>query len=146
VIICDSNALLAAANDKDTNYRICTEELTRLRLRGEQLLVPALVVAEVGYLLETKVNSRVEAAFLDSVAEGDFICVTPNETDFRRMAHLVRQYEDLGLGTTDACVIATAERLGIREIVTLDRRHFPVVRPERVPAFTLLPEDYVPPK
>jgi uncharacterized protein len=42
-------------------------------------------------------------------------------------------------GTVDASIVATAERLGIREIATVDRRHFTVVRPDHVDAFTLLP-------
>jgi predicted nucleic acid-binding protein len=40
----------------------------------------------------------------------------------------------------DAAVIGLAERLRITEIATLDRRHFTVVRPVHVGAFTLLPE------
>lgn len=56
------------------------------------------------------------------------------------MSELVEQYADLPLGTTDASVIALAERLDINEIATLDRRHFTVVRPRHVDAFTLLPE------
>jgi predicted nucleic acid-binding protein len=43
------------------------------------------------------------------------------------------------LGATDASVIALAERLGIGTIATLDRRHFTVVRPRHVGAFTPLP-------
>jgi hypothetical protein len=46
---------------------------------------------------------------------------------------------DLPLGTTDASVVAVAERLGVSEIATLDRRHFTVVRPRHVKAFTVLP-------
>lgn len=60
--------------------------------------------------------------------------------DYRRMAELIEQYSDLSLGTTDASVIAVAERLGIVEVATLDRRHFSVVRPRHVRTFTLLPE------
>jgi uncharacterized protein len=48
-------------------------------------------------------------------------------------------YRDLPLGTVDASVIVTAERLGIVEVATLDRRHFSVVRPSHVAAFELLP-------
>jgi predicted nucleic acid-binding protein len=44
------------------------------------------------------------------------------------------------VGTTDASVIALAERLEISEIAALDRRHFTAVRPRHVEAFTLLPE------
>ena len=61
-------------------------------------------------------------------------------TDYSRMAELVEQYDDLPLGTTDASVIALAERLGTTEIAALDRRHFTAVRPRHVEAFSLLPE------
>lgn len=47
-------------------------------------------------------------------------------------------YADLPLGTTDATVIALAERLNVSEVATLDRRHFSMVRPRHVRAFTLL--------
>lgn len=43
------------------------------------------------------------------------------------------------MGGTDASIVAIAERLGVTQIATLDRRHFGVVRPNHVDAFTLLP-------
>ena len=55
------------------------------------------------------------------------------------MAEMVERYADLPLGAADASVIAVAERLGAREIATLDRRDFTVVRPSHVNALTLLP-------
>jgi uncharacterized protein len=48
------------------------------------------------------------------------------------------QYADLPLGSVDASVIAVAERLGVMTVMTIDRRHFTVVRPSHVDAFTLL--------
>jgi predicted nucleic acid-binding protein len=56
------------------------------------------------------------------------------------MAQLVAQYDDLPLGTTDAPVIALAERLGIIEIATLDQLHFRIVRASHTGSLTLLPE------
>ena len=91
-------------------------------------------------MLATWVSTEVEAQFLDAVAGGDFEVVDLEPGDFVRMAELVRRYDDLPLGTTDASVIALAERLGVSEIATLDRRHFTVVRPRHVSALTLLPE------
>ncbi|CAJ59845.1 hypothetical protein FRAAL1183 [Frankia alni ACN14a] len=35
------------------------------------------------------------------------------------------------LGTVDASVIACAERLGVDEVATVDRRHFTVVKASR---------------
>ena len=49
--------------------------------------------------------------------------------DWLRIAELVARYGDLPLGTVDASVVAAAERLGVTEVATLDRRHFSVVRP-----------------
>jgi predicted nucleic acid-binding protein len=59
--------------------------------------------------------------------------------DLNRMATLVQIYGDLPLGTVDASLVAMAERLNITEIATLDRRHFTVVKPQHVDAFTLIP-------
>lgn len=59
--------------------------------------------------------------------------------DLGRMAELVEKYADFPLCLVDASVIAVAERLGAQQIATLDRRHFSVVRPAHLPAFTLLP-------
>jgi predicted nucleic acid-binding protein len=55
------------------------------------------------------------------------------------MAELAEIYADFPLGTTDAAVVAVAERLGITEIATLDRRHFLAVRPRHTKGFDLLP-------
>ncbi len=58
------------------------------------------------------------------------------------MSDLVEMYANLPLGAADASVIAVAERLELAEVATLDRRHFTVVRPRHVNAFTLLPERF----
>lgn len=58
-------------------------------------------------------------------------------SDLSRIAKLVEIYADLRLGSVDASVIATAERLGAATIATLDRRHFTVVRPSHVGSFRL---------
>jgi predicted nucleic acid-binding protein len=59
--------------------------------------------------------------------------------DWLRVGELVWQYRDLPLGTVDASVVATAERLGISTLATLDRRHFGVVKPAHAAAFALAP-------
>lgn len=140
MILCDSGPLIAAAVRTDAHYDSCTRLFAGLRLAGRRLLVPATVAAEVGYLLEQRVGSAVEAAFLQSIADGTFELVSLESGDFARMSQLVAQYDDLQLGTTDASVIALAERLDIVEIATIDQRHFRVVRPSHVHSLTLMPE------
>ncbi len=97
-------------------------------------------MAEVGYLLARKAGAPTEAFFLRSLAAGDFVPVDLTAADHARMAELVERYAGLPLGTSDASVIALAERLNIGEVATLDLRHFTVVRPRHVQSLTLLPE------
>jgi predicted nucleic acid-binding protein len=97
------------------------------------------VIAEVGYLLARKGGSHAEAMFLRSFADGSLTSATLKVSDFARMAELVETYADFPLGTTDAAVIAVAERLGISEVATLDHRHFRAVRLRHVESLTLLP-------
>jgi predicted nucleic acid-binding protein len=91
-------------------------------------------------MLEKLGGTRAEAAFVRALARRDFVPVDIGGDDYERIAELIEQYEDLPLGTTDASVVTLAERLGVSEIATLDRRHFTVVRPRHVNALTLLPE------
>lgn len=140
MILFDTAPIVAASVKKDRHHRTCVDLLTGLRLAKRELLLPATVSAEVGYLLNNYGGPAEEARFLRGVAEGDFQPVDLIDDDYTRMGELVEQYADLPLGTTDASVVALAERLGIEEIATLDRRHFTVVRPRHINAFTLLPE------
>lgn len=101
--------------------------------------MPTLVITEVVYLLATRLGTEPEVRFLGDLAAGAFVVEPVAAGDWLRVAELVARYRDLPLGTVDASVIAAAERLGIADIATLDRRHFTVVRPHHVEAFTLLP-------
>lgn len=140
MILFDTGPIVAAAVAKDRNHRACTDLLTGLRLAKRKLLLPATVAAEVGYLLDSYDGPAAEARFLRGVAEGDFEPVDLTDSDYARMGDLAEQYADLPLGTTDASVIALAERLGVTEVATLDRRHFTAVRPAHTGYLTLLPE------
>jgi predicted nucleic acid-binding protein len=90
--------------------------------------------------LATRLGTDPEVRFLGDLAGGLVSVETVRASDWLRIAELVARYRNLPLGTVDASVVTTAERLGIAEIATLDRRHFGVVRPNHVEAFTLLPD------
>ncbi len=101
--------------------------------------MPTLVITEVVYLLATRLGAEPEIRFIGDLAGGAFAVEPVIASDWLRIAELVARYRNLPLGTVDASVVATAERLGITEIATVDRRHFSVVRPDHVQAFTLVP-------
>jgi uncharacterized protein len=77
--------------------------------------------------------------FLGDLASGALSIEPVHAGDWLRIAELVATYRDLPLGTVDASVVAAAERLGLAEVATHDRRHFGVVRPRHVESLTLLP-------
>jgi uncharacterized protein len=137
VILVDSNVLVAAARTADTNHDAAARLLETL---DEPLLVPPTVLAEVCYLLDEWGGPDVEVRFLRDFRPGGLQLAELTTADVVRMADLVERYADLRLGGTDASLVAIAERLRIDRIATFDRRHFTVVRPAHVAAFTLLPE------
>ncbi|MGQ0624881.1 MAG: type II toxin-antitoxin system VapC family toxin [Sporichthyaceae bacterium] len=139
MILVDTGPLVAAADTDDDDHRRCVDLLTGLRLASRPLLISPLVVAEVSYMIGRDGGSPAEAAFISSIRNGDLTLVDLLPADLDRMVELLDTYEDLRLGAADASVVAIAERLNISDIATLDRRHFTVVRPDHVPAFTLLP-------
>ena len=54
-------------------------------------------------------------------------------------AALLEQYADARLDFVDATLVAIAERLNIRRLLTLDQRHYRMIRPTHCPVFELLP-------
>lgn len=136
MILVDSGPLVAAANRRDQDHDRCLSALTSA---ARPRLVPGPVIAETCYLLARDARPGIEADFLRSFTTGFFEPADLTPEDLARAADLVDEYADLRLGGTDACVVAIAERLGINQLATLDRRHFSVVRPRHVEAFVLLP-------
>jgi predicted nucleic acid-binding protein len=135
-LIVDSGPLYALIDESDRDHEAC---LALLESYAGPLLVPQLVIAEVAYLIETRLGSRAEVQFVGDLAAGTFTTEPVIAADWIRIAELVGKYHDLTLGTVDASVVATAERLWASTIATLDRRHFSVVRPKHVRAFEIVP-------
>lgn len=97
------------------------------------------MITEVVHLVGSRLGADAEVRFLGDLAAGEFSVEPVAAGDWLRVAELVSRYRDLPLGSVDASVIATAERLDITRIATFDRRHFSIVRPAHTSGFDLLP-------
>lgn len=135
-LVVDTGPLVASADRRDRWHR---ESLELLATHPGQLIVPQLVVAETAYLLAERLGSRSALQFLGEIARGNLVTEPVAVVDWPRILDLAIRYRDFPLGTTDASVIACAERLGITTVATTDRRHFAAVRPRHTEAFDLLP-------
>lgn len=134
--IVDTGPLYAVADSDDGHHDRC---LTVLEREDLELVIPAMVVAEVTYLLRMRLGATAEAAFLRGLA--GFAIEAPGPQDWVAMADLVERSADFPLGGTDASLAVLADRLGTDLIVTLDRRHFAALRAPGGGAYRLLPED-----
>ncbi len=134
-LVCDSNVLIAALNERDRDHERCAELLTR----NTPTTIPAPVLVEVDWVTRTRGARGAIDALLTSIDRGDVLVVNLDAADYRRVRTLMRTYADLPLELVDAAVIAIAERLEEDTIATLDRHHFSVVRPIHIPSFTLVP-------
>lgn len=105
----------------------------------EDVLVPVIVLPEVAYLLGRRIGADAELAFARAISDGEFTLEALAPEDVERAADLMGIYIDTPLGLVDACVVAAAERLDIVSVLTVDRRHFSIVRPRHVPSLKLLP-------
>jgi predicted nucleic acid-binding protein len=132
--IVDTGPLYASLDLDDDDHEASVEALSKPDLR---LVIPVLVVAEVGYLAATRLGPDVEAKFVATLSELDV--ETPLPQEWTRIAQLIHQYASFPLGATDASVIALAERLQTPHVITLDRRHFHAVRPGHCDALQLVP-------
>lgn len=135
IAIVDSGPLLAVANAADPDHSRCLEVLRRADLH---LVISAPCVAEVAYLLGRRLGAAVEARFVASLAA--FEVLAPEGPEWLRVGDLVSRYGSLPLGTVDATVVVLAERFATEWVVTLDRRHFEVVRTAAGAPLRLLPE------
>lgn len=134
IAIVDTGPLYAAADADDDAHE---ESLAALESEQFQLVIPMLVVAEATHLIGTRLGSVAEGKFLRALE--DFEVEPPAVEDWARIAELVEKYDDLAIGGTDASIIALAERHRARTVITLDRRHFAVVRPKHCRSFRIVP-------
>jgi hypothetical protein len=134
ICVVDTGPLYAAADRDDDDHEASINVLSEPH---RVLVIPALVVAEVTYLIGTQLGAQAEATFLAALAEYDV--ETPLPDKWARIGELVWQYRDFPLGGTDASVVSLAERLHTPVVATLDRRHFQAVRPAHCDAFEILP-------
>ncbi len=109
-------------------------------VRGAALrLVPAAILAEIDYMLGVRLSPDAALDFLRAVESGFFMIEPFTREDASYCRALIERYAQLKLGLADAAVMAVAERHHAADVLSLDRRHFDVVRPVSFSAFRLWP-------
>ena len=136
VALVDTDIVYALADKGDAWHRRAVASVVGFPGR---LMVPASVIPEACYLLNSCLGPFAESAFLVALNHREMSIEQVTAPDMVRVVGILKQYEDANIGFVDASLVAVAERLGINTILTTDRRHFSLIKPAHCSAFTLLP-------
>ena len=135
-MIVDTGALLAFFDTDEPDHGTVSAVLGGAR---EPLVVSPYVVAELDYLVASRLGVSAELAVLRELTGGawDLPAIDVEALDQARA--VIERYADQKVGVADAWNVILAERYRTRTIVTLDRRHFDVLRPLSGGRFRILP-------
>lgn len=135
-MIVDTGALLAFFDADEPDHESVSAVLGGAT---EPLVVSPYVVAELDYLVATRLGVSAELAVLRELTGGAWDLPAIDAGDLVTARAVIKRYADENIGVADASNVILAERYGTRTIVTLDRRHFDVVRPLTGGRFRILP-------
>jgi len=138
VIILDTSGLLAAVDASQTDHRSAA---AALRAANPPRALSPFVLAELDYLLTTRVSAEVAMRLLLEVARGVYHLEPFDADDVAAAIAVLERYPGTQLGLADASLVVLADRYGTRDILTLDERHFRSLRDARGRAFRILPAD-----
>jgi len=136
-VVVDTGVIYAMADSGDNWHKRvmdCFDSGEALRL-----VLPATVIPEACYLLNSNLGVEAEQAFIKSIAAGEFLLENVTLDDLKKSSALLKKYADINIGLVDATVAVIAERLGVNCILTTDRRHFSLLRKKDGKPFELLP-------
>ena len=137
-VVADSGAIYALYASDDRHHRAVRRAVD---LEPGPIVLPVAILAELDYMLRKYLGIDAELDFVEGVLSGGYTIEGLTIEDVRRCRDLIAKYRNLDLGLADAAVIATAERLGIHRILTVDERDFRAVRSSAGKAFVLIPAD-----
>ena len=123
MILVDAGPLIALLKPDDQHHAECTE---KFRALAQPFGTVWPVLAEASYLLRNLYGAQDKV--LEMILRGAIQLLFLGPDDVPRIRELMRQYADRPMDLADAALIRVAEREGIREIFTVDRKDFSVYR------------------
>lgn len=136
MIVADTSGLLAFFNRREPQH----QDVRRfVDAEPDALVVSPYVVAELDYLLATRLGVDAELAVLHELSSGAYDLAQVAARDLASIVRVIERYGDQEVGVADASLVVLAARYETRDILTLDHRHFTVLRPLNGGRFRMLP-------
>jgi uncharacterized protein len=137
VILLDTSGLLAAIDSSQTHH---SEAARSLSSAPPPLLLSPFVLAELDYLIASRIGYAARARLLEEVERGAYTLEPMTARDITSAHEVIDRYVDLGISLADASIVVLSQRHRIRNVLTLDERHFRALRSDGK-HFRLLPAD-----
>jgi uncharacterized protein len=136
LIVADTSGLLALFNRREPAHvavRAIVEN------NPEPLVVSPYVLAELDYLAASRLGIDAELAILAELGGGAYDLAGFSTNDLDAATRIIERYREQEVGLADASLVVLAEHKGTKSILTLDHRHFDVLRPLNGGRFRVLP-------
>jgi predicted nucleic acid-binding protein len=137
MILLDTSGLLAALDASQTWHAQAAASLADAA--APRLLSP-FVLAELDYLLATRVGEAARTGLLREVERGAYTLSPMAGPDVAAARRVIERHADLGISLADASIVVLADRHEMVDVLTLDQRHFRILNNKGKP-FRLLPAD-----
>ena len=137
-LIIDSSGLLAAIDGGQEDHIGAREVIESGR---GPLLISPFVLAELDYMILTRMGQGRELALLGEVARGAYRLEYFSEEDVAEAMEIVERYADFRIGLADASNVVLANHHDTLDVLTLDERHFRTLRGPGGLPFRVLPAD-----
>jgi predicted nucleic acid-binding protein len=135
-VIVDTGALLAFFDTDEPDHETVSAVLGAAT---EPLVVSPYVVAELDYLVASRLGASAELAVLRELTGGAWDLPAIDVEELTKARVVIERYADQNIGVADASSVILADRYRTRTIVTLDHRHFDILRPLSGGRFRILP-------
>ncbi len=133
-ILADTSGIIALLDASDKHHQSVIEVV-----ENYDIIIPSTIIPEVDYLATKYLGESAFAIFIEDLFNGYFEYLSVSIDDLKRAYLIMNKYQDIYLGIVDTSIVALAEKYEIRKILTLDRRHFSLIKPNKIKYLELLP-------
>lgn len=133
-VLVDAGPLVAILNRREQDHEVCVSALKKIE---RPLLSTWMPVTEAMYLLESSVDAQ--NALLEMIERGFLKILGIGASDLPSIRALINKYKDQPMDFADATLVHVANREGLPEIFTLDRRDFSIYKMKQNRSFRVVP-------
>jgi predicted nucleic acid-binding protein len=135
-VLVDTGALAALFDPNDQYHNLCNASAKELPVGKAFTCWP--VITEAAYLLRRYPTQR--DALLESLEAGEFQVLALHSSELPALREIFAKYGDQQIDLADAALLYLADREGLEDIFTVDRRHFSLFRKRNGKPLRLIPE------